>query len=174
MNDIHIEDFYRDAALILIVLYKHFPRKYLLFVEDISGVDTPDDFGLHTPRHLSCLQTMVWLADEGFLRFDDLVRQEAIEQAVLTQRAFLLLSSVSLPVGADPLPPNSVLISQYTRVQQLEHALKAQDSLLIRQLMRHLLADACNKTDILQDDLPVAIDQPASRLSFDTDTDTTS
>lgn len=161
MNDIHISDFYKDAALILIMLYKHFPRKHLLFVEDISGPDTPDEFGLPTTRHLACLQTMIWLGDEGLLRFDDIVRQEAIEQAVLTQRAFLLLSSVSLPKSAsltktpeELSTPHSVLISQHTRVQALETVIKTQDSLKLRQLMRSLMADACNFARIVADDLP--------------------
>lgn len=153
MNDIHIEDFYRDAALILIALYKHFPRKQLLFVEDISGPDTPDEFGLHTPRHLSCLQTMIWLGDEGFLRYEDIVRQEAIEQSVLTQRAFLLLSSVELPASEAMPSSRSLLISQYTHVQRLQNAVKSQDSLQVREEMRKLLVDACNQTPIPVNDL---------------------
>lgn len=155
MNDIHISDFYKDAALILIMLYKHFPRKQLLFVEDISGPDTPDEFGLPTTRHLACLHTMIWLSDEGLLRFNDIVRQEAIEQAVLTQRAFLLLSSVSLPkTAAEPPTTHSVLISQHTKIQALETAIKLQDSLQLRQLIRSLMADACNLATIVADDLP--------------------
>jgi hypothetical protein len=37
MADIHIDDFYRDVAKILIRLYAMFPRKTTPYVEDISG-----------------------------------------------------------------------------------------------------------------------------------------
>ena len=42
MSDLHIDDFYHDAGLILALLYAVFPRKTTLYVEDISGPDTPD------------------------------------------------------------------------------------------------------------------------------------
>lgn len=58
MADLHIDDFYRDAALILLRLYRTFPRKTILYVDDISGPDTPDEFGLHSERFQSCFSTM--------------------------------------------------------------------------------------------------------------------
>ena len=54
MADIHIDDFYRDVAAIFLRLYALFPRKSTLFVEDISGPDQPDEFGLHHPRFEAC------------------------------------------------------------------------------------------------------------------------
>ncbi len=93
MSDIHIDDFYRDTAKILLALYISFPRKTSLYVEDISGPDEPDEFGLHSTRHESCLHTMMWLASAGYLQYEQLIRQEALENAVLTHRGFLTLSS---------------------------------------------------------------------------------
>ncbi|MDO3385421.1 hypothetical protein QWI17_06160 [Gilvimarinus sp. SDUM040013] len=94
MADIHISDFHKDAARALNLLYSSFPRKLTLFVEDIAGPDSPDEFGLHSPRHMACLSTLLWLADEGYIRYDDTIRQEAIDQATLTHRGFVLLSSL--------------------------------------------------------------------------------
>ena len=47
MSDIHIDDFFRDAAIALNRLYLSFPRPIALYVEDIIGPDEPDEFGLH-------------------------------------------------------------------------------------------------------------------------------
>src|SRR5210317_1671467 len=95
MADLHIDDFYQDISKIFLSLYAVFPRKIVLYVEDISGPDEPDEFGLHHPRFQACFSTMVWLAEHGYLAFVDSVRQEALDQAVLSQKAFLLLSSRS-------------------------------------------------------------------------------
>ncbi len=95
MSDLHIEDFYRDVALILSRLYATFPRRETLYVEDISGPDQPDEFGLHAPRFAACFSTMLWLAQQDYLHFENTVRQEALDQAVLSHRAFLALSSPS-------------------------------------------------------------------------------
>jgi hypothetical protein len=46
---------------------------------------------------------MLWLAQEGFLRYDDIIRHEAVDQAVLTQHAFVTLSA---PAHHDELPAN--------------------------------------------------------------------
>ncbi|MFD2230483.1 hypothetical protein [Alkalimarinus sediminis] len=94
MADLHIEDFFKDAAKILNQLYLNFPKKSSVFVEDISGEDTPDEYGLHAPRHQACFGCMLWLSEEGYLRFESTIRQDAIDQAVLTQKSFSLLSRV--------------------------------------------------------------------------------
>src|SRR5690625_5041796 len=97
MADSHIADSYKDAARILIQLYNQCPRRSLLFVEDIGAPDTPDAFGLHSERHQACLATMLWLAKAGYIHYESLVRQEALDQATLTQRGFTLLAS-RLPI----------------------------------------------------------------------------
>ena len=52
---------------------------------------------------------MVWLAEHGYLHFQETIRAEALDQAVLSRRAFLLLSSrselgLAAPAG-DAVPP---------------------------------------------------------------------
>jgi hypothetical protein len=110
LADIHIEEFYKDLAKILLHLHNAFPRKSQIFVEDISGIDHPDEYGLHSTRHQSCFSAMLWLADEGFIRFEDTIRQEAIDQAVLTQKAFIRLNRLAcLPAhpGLSQTSPSS-------------------------------------------------------------------
>ena len=142
MNDIHIEDFYRDMGLILMRLYSVFPRPATVYVEDIAGPDQPDEFGLHSDRFIACFSTLLWLSQEGYLRYDSTIRQEAIDQAVLSQRAFLLLSSPSSlviqPVEEDDLPP-SVLKSRYTHHAQLREALRSGASDVIHHCVINLI-----------------------------------
>jgi len=93
LDDLHIHDFYRDAGRILLALFQQFPAPATIYVEDIAGPDTPDEFGLHSPRHLACLGAMTWLRECGYINFSQLVRQEAMEEAALSHRSFLLLVS---------------------------------------------------------------------------------
>ena len=92
MADLHIDDFYRDSAMILLRLYSSFPQKTILYVDDVSGPDTPDEFGLHSARYQACFSAMVWLAEAGYVNFTDTIRDEALDQAVLSQKGFLMLS----------------------------------------------------------------------------------
>jgi hypothetical protein len=152
MADLHIDDFYRDAALILLRLYRTFPRKTILYVDDISGPDTPDEFGLHSERFQSCFSTMVWLADQGYLDFDGTIREEALDQAVLTQRGFLLLScrselELGIAVEEDDEDeedasglPRSVMERSLTNINQLRRALSEGSSIMIQQVMHYLLS----------------------------------
>ncbi|KEF32126.1 hypothetical protein D777_00760 [Marinobacter nitratireducens] len=93
MADIHVEEFYKDVAIALVQLYGAFPRRVNLFVEDIAGPDEPDEFGLHSKRHMACFGALLWLEEEGLLRYVDTIRQEALDQAVLTRNAFVRLSA---------------------------------------------------------------------------------
>src|SRR5690554_23903 len=93
MADLHITDFYRDAAKALNQIYSSFPRLMTVFVEDISGPDSPDEFGLHSPRHQACFSTLLWLASEGYIRYQDTIPAGAIGQVNLTHKGFTLLSS---------------------------------------------------------------------------------
>ncbi|MEE8057383.1 MAG: hypothetical protein V3T17_06060 [Pseudomonadales bacterium] len=103
MTDIHIDDFYKDVGLIFTRLYNSFPKKIILYVDDISGADDPDEFGLHSERFLAGFSAMVWLGDQHYLQYDAPIKQEALDQAVLSQRAFLLLSSRSELDFGDPV-----------------------------------------------------------------------
>lgn len=93
MLDIHITEFYNDVARILLSLYRAFPRQISMYVEDISGIDTPDEYGLHSDRHLACFNTFLWLKDEGLIRYSDIEAQTAFNHSVLTLDAFRWLSS---------------------------------------------------------------------------------
>ena len=93
MLDLHIDDFYKDVAKTLVFLYQAFPRKIELYVEDIHQADEPDEFGLHSKRFQACLGAMIWLGEEGYLRFEQLIRLEGLDQAVLSHRSFMILTS---------------------------------------------------------------------------------
>lgn len=164
VSDLHIDDFCKDIALILNQLYLTFPRKSTLFVEDISGPDEPDEYGLHTARHMSCLGAILWLAEEGYIRYEDTIRQEAVDQAVLGGRMFSLLSAVAgkvTPFETDDfgngIPnrmrervregfgndvPSSVLLSQRSHINRLRLALGSQSSERIRAVVLDVLERA--------------------------------
>jgi hypothetical protein len=144
MADLHIDDFYRDVALILLHLYSGFPRKTILYVEDVCGPDSPDEYGLHAERYQACFSAMVWLADQDYLQFQETIREEALDQTVLTQRGFLLLSSRSelelgIPREEDALPP-SVMEHSMTNIMQIRQALRSRSSIMMRQVMHYLLS----------------------------------
>jgi hypothetical protein len=141
MADIHIEDFYKDAAKILVQLYRAFPRKATLYIEDISGPDTPDEFGIHSPRHQSCFACILWLADEGYLRYTDVIRQEAVDQAVLSHKGFLLLNRLGHPDATESkTPAPSVTASTDMNIALIRHLLSEGSSTLLSQFMARLLA----------------------------------
>lgn len=144
MADLHIDDFYKDVAKIFLRLYSIFPRKTILYVEDISGPDEPDEFGLHHPRFEACFSAMVWLAEHGYLVFEDNIRQEALDQVVLSQKAFLLLASRSqlqllTPDPGDALPP-SVMEQSQSNVMQLRSAVREGSSIALQKCVSYLLA----------------------------------
>ncbi|WP_417566946.1 hypothetical protein [Marinobacter sp.] len=146
MADLHVEEFYKDAAIALVQLYNTFPRRINVFVEDIAGPDDPDEFGLHSARHMACFGALLWLAEEGLLRYVDTIRQEALDQAVLTRHAFIRLSapapaSLTQPLGipdeksAETLPP-SVQEDLSTHIHLVRTALRSGNSARISQIMR--------------------------------------
>lgn len=144
MADLHIEDFYRDVAKIFLTLYACFPRKSILYVEDISGPDEPDEFGLHNPRFQSCFSAMVWLAEHGYLNFYATIREEALDQVVLSERGFLLLSSRSTEpfdnsVQNQAVSP-SVLEESLTNIAQLRKVVRDGSSIKLRQCVSYLLS----------------------------------
>jgi len=127
LADLHIEDFHQDVARILVALYNRFPQPAALFVSDLIGEHEPDAFGVPAPRQLACFGAMVWLADEGFLRYSDTIRQEAIDQACLSERAFVLLSKTD-PEQRDPSLPASIARQRATLAQRLRDALSSGSS----------------------------------------------
>lgn len=146
MADIHVEEFYKDVAIALVQLYGAFPRRVNLFVEDIAGPDEPDEFGLHSKRHMACFGALLWLQEEGLLRYVDTIRQEALDQAVLTHTAFVRLSApapteVNRSLGQDQtqtdenLPP-SVQEDLSTHIHLIRKALKSGHSGRISQVVQ--------------------------------------
>ncbi len=140
MSDLHIEDFFKDSARILLRLYNHFPRPTQLFVEDIIGPEEPDEFGLFSPRYQSCFSTMLWLAHEGYLTYETTIRQDAIDQAVLTAPCLLRLT---LPQTQD-----SKDLEAAARVNAIRDALKSQSSAELRRAMLGFLAISSGDTAI--------------------------
>lgn len=137
MADLHIDDFCRDAAIALTRLYQYFPRPQALYVSDIAGAEERDEVGLYSKRHMACLHTLLWLADEHFFRFTSLIYEEGVEQAVLTHSAFVLLSHLEVPESLQ-----TPELANNTWINHIRHALKEQDSLRCEQLIHHLLADS--------------------------------
>lgn len=144
MADIHIEEFYKDAAIALVQLYNAFPRRINLFVEDIAGPDNPDEFGLHSTRHMACFGTLLWLEEEGLLRYIDTIRQEALDQAVLTHTAFVRLSAPADEELQDNQQtpdsdlPATVRKDLSTHIHLIRQALKSRSSNRISKVMQSI------------------------------------
>lgn len=136
MPDLHIDEFYKDTGLVLLQLYGSFPRKTSVYVEDIAGDDNPDEFGLHSKRHLACFGAMLWLAEEGWLRYADTIGQIAIEQATLTQKAFTVLST-ALPQAEDERPGGTG--EPRLQIDLLRRALASGNTLTISRIVRQVL-----------------------------------
>lgn len=146
MADIHIEEFYKDTAIALVQLYNAFPQRINLFVEDIAGPDEPDEFGLHSRRHMAGFGTLLWLQEEGLLRYVDTIRQDALDQAVLTQTAFIRLSSpASANLAAEIAPsalesaakaPLSMKDDFSTYIHLMREALRSGSSARISRIVR--------------------------------------
>lgn len=144
MADLNLLDFYRDAAQIMVRLHNSFPRKIELYVEDLIGPDHVDEFGLHSKRHEACLGTMLWLADEGYLRFGSTIRQDAIDQVILSSHALVKLSRQArpdlTPASTADLPPSEAR-EQHIFVEHIRRALASESSSQLTQVMREFLAD---------------------------------
>lgn len=128
MFDVHIDDFFKDCAVILLHGFKYFPAKQTLYVEDICGPDEMDEFGLRSPRHLAAFGTIIWLKEEGYIRFNETDRQESVDEFVLTSKAFTRL------LHLDPNDPSTSL------VQKIEFArLQGDSSSIARLIQMHFL-----------------------------------
>jgi len=151
MNNINIDEFFADSAKILTRLQRSFPQPIILQVDDICGAEETDEFGMHSARYLACFAAMLWLAEEGYLRFNETVRSEAIDEAVLSARCFVLLTQPNTETivsnqsnkteanaTADALP-GSVALERSSLGNQLQNTLRPRDSLALNQLMLKLM-----------------------------------
>lgn len=159
MADINIENFYRHIAKILSILYTSFPTKTPLYVDDVAGVDDPDEYGLHSPHYTAGFFAMLWLADEEYIRYQDTIRQDGVDQAVLTHKAFLKLTQISEPIYKATIyqkdedsnvvsivqPDEEISLSpsvvedQKLVINQLRQALRSGDSIAINKVVTHIL-----------------------------------
>lgn len=142
MSHLHIDDFSQDAARILMQCYLQFPKPQAVYVEDICGPTEVDDVGLHSPRHMACLSTMLWLADEGWLRYAATIYQQGIEHAVLSSHGFNRLTAPS-PVRVqtpEPTLPAALKLEKLSMAEQLLQAIREQNSSVTTFLIRYLLA----------------------------------
>jgi len=135
--DLHIDDFYQDAAKGLLVLYQAFPNKSTLYMDDLIGYMAPDEFGLPQARQQRCLSTFLWLAEEGYVRYQSTIRFEALDQIELSGKAFARLASAvnPLPCALKNTPP-SVRRAQGSLANQLREALQSQHSERVIELMQ--------------------------------------
>jgi len=141
--DLQIDDFYKDAAGGLLMLYQAFPRKLALYVEDLIGREEPDEFGLPSKRHQACLGALLWLAEEGYIRFDSTIAYDALDQAVLSEKGFLRLSR-GVPHAlreGEALPP-SVRRVHASLAFQLREALAQKHGERVARLTRLLFESA--------------------------------
>ena len=157
MADINIENFYRHIARALNLLYVHFPTKAAIYTDEVAGIDEPDEYGLHSPVYTSGFYALIWLEEEGYLRFADTIRQDGIDQACLTHKAFLRLTSLTEePIYTDPgaeedskvvnlspaaRPSPSIEEERKLVINQLRKALKSGSSIAITKVVRHILND---------------------------------
>ncbi|RLT98077.1 hypothetical protein [Ketobacter sp.] len=143
MADLNILDFYKDTALILMSLQRVFPRKMELFVEDLIGPDQVDEFGLHTKRHEACFGAMLWLSDEGFLKYGATIRQDGIDQAFLTAKGLIRLTTiVEAPwsgreaSNTEEEVPRFEARERLTMIEHMRRAVSSQSSEQMTQVMR--------------------------------------
>ena len=143
MSDLNIDDFFKDAAKALIQLYRNFPREHAVFVDDIHGTEELDDYGMHSDRYLACFGTLIWLGEEGYVRYASTIRQDAIDQAVLTARCFTRLCAPAANLDAMDVTelPESVRIEQSTNIHRLESAIEDRSSTRVRSAMLSLMRE---------------------------------
>jgi hypothetical protein len=134
---LNLDDFCKDVARALIILASVFPRPRDLFVEDVYRAEETDEFGMHSDRYLACFQALVWLREEGFIRFTNTLRSDAIEQAVLTGRALALLIQPTSLEGESA----AVAIEHNTLLQALRTGLQEGSSTATRLHVLGLISD---------------------------------
>lgn len=139
MSELHIDEFYADAARTLLTLHNVFPRPIQLYVEDICGPDTPDEYGVHGVRYQACLAAILWLGEEGFIRYSDVIRAESVDQAVLTGRCFTALHAKTIDEPQDPALPESIRKQRTSIIYGLAQAVERKSSVEIENALAPLL-----------------------------------
>ena len=136
MNNLNILDFYKDAAQTIIALHSSFPRKIEIYVEDLIGPDNTDEFGLHSKRHEACLGAFLWLAEEGYLRYQSTIRQEAIDQTILSSKSVVLLGRhIKLAPSPAQQPTKEEPGDQLPFIEHMRRAIQSQSSQQLSRVM---------------------------------------
>ena len=142
---LNIDDFCKDVARALIQLAQTFPRPHNLFVEDVYRAEEPDEYGLHSNRYLACFSALTWLQEEGYIRYVDTLKTEAIEQAVLTSAALVQLITPAT-AAAEPGNHETLALDRNTLLARMRGALKSGSSTELRwavlELMRRMQSGA--------------------------------
>jgi hypothetical protein len=153
MADLNIENFYRDIAMVLTTLYASFPIRTAIYVEDIAGPDQLDEYGMHSPRHLAGFHAMLWLEEEGYLRYVNTIRQDGIDQSALTHKGFMKLSRtapdicrsnvsaevIEISTGQPHQLPPSVIEDRMIIVNQLRGAIRSGSSISVNKVVQYIL-----------------------------------
>ncbi|MEM9621137.1 MAG: hypothetical protein AAF993_05775 [Pseudomonadota bacterium] len=138
-DDIHVDEFFADAGKILVNLFRVFPRPVTLFAEDICGADTPDEYGVHSQRFQACFAAMLWLGEEGYLRYQDTIKSDAIDQAVLTGKCFTALLAQSGTNAGAEVNAGTLQARESSLIYQLSQALNSKSSTSIARAFIPLL-----------------------------------
>ena len=119
MLDIHITEFYNDCGKIFQLLYGQFPRPISLWTQDICGPDNTDEFGMHSERYLAAYATVLWLKEEGYLRFDDVDKKDAFNHCCLTETGFQSLIGMQQTANQDARPIDHIRLAVHEQSSDL-------------------------------------------------------
>ena len=100
-----------------------------------------DEFGLHSPRYLSAIGALMWLNDEGYVRYHDIIKQESAEECTLTQKAFVKLIKPNLS-KTEMQTANSIEKRESTLAFQIQKALQDQSSIDMQRIIEAHFLDA--------------------------------
>jgi hypothetical protein len=98
---------------------------------------------------MACFGAMLWLAEEGFIRYVDTIKQDALDQAVLSQQAMKLLSQIctdrvvlendiSLSPEEEALLPPQIALDKKTHIHILREVIESGSSTRITRVMQRL------------------------------------
>ena len=126
----------------------NFPMKSNVFVEDISGPEDADEYGLHSDRFKSCFGAMLWLEREQFIRFESTLKQEAVDQASLTSKGLKLMSRIChdevINALTDQIHPIIEGLKGLPNIDTLNHIMKHGTSSQLALAMQHLIHKYAN------------------------------
>lgn len=140
MADIHIDEFFHDCVKALVLLYKQFPRKTSLYIDDLITAEPTDEFGIPTRRHQACFDALLWLSEEGYIRFFDRVRHDGLDQVVLTEKSFLRLSLPESPIEDRQELPAIVSRKRSTLAWAMKQSIKSGSTEAINQSAQQFFA----------------------------------